>query len=119
MVELTIFFDFYPTQVGWMLSGPCGVVAEATPGHYDNYFRRQQHVEAMEVQAGHSYTFTILDVNGQGLCCPSGRVSLALNRLDGTKEYLLRAADNFGSSLSTNFTVAGNANTIDCAASNP
>ena len=119
VLELAIFFDFRPTEFGWILAGPCGVVAEATPGHYDNYVRRTQVVEFLEVQAGHSYNLTLLDLAGNGLCCPSGRVTLSLSNPDGTRDYFLRIADDFGASLSTDFTVAGTPTTIDCAALNP
>jgi len=113
-MEVAIFFDYFPTEIGWALAGPCGMVAEVTPGHYDNYFRDGEAVLSFDLDVGQRYSFILVDAGGNGFCCPDGRVSMTIDQLDGTTRYLLRAADDFGESLSANFTVPGVAKPTNC-----
>ena len=114
-VELRINLDDYPKQVGWGLAGPCGMIAEASPGHYNNLLRRSQVVEGFELDVGHTYTFVLVDSAGDGLCCPLGRVTLVLDLGGGESRYLLGEADDFGETVSKTFTVPGLATAMKCS----
>lgn len=104
-LQLDLYTDRYPQDVSWRLSTDsknslCEDVDEQG-GDYDQQSFMYSEVISQELCDSQSYTFTIFDSFGDGLCCAygSGRYEVTL---DGVA---VASGDQYTSTESTTFTV--------------
>jgi hypothetical protein len=112
-VYVSVLFDFYPQEIGWLIirvdtaDNPVVVGGHAT-GFYPQGTQAAQEVVFLE--QGKRYAFTITDLGGDGLSSPTistsipGAYSVTLKGLhNGTN--LVDGCCNFGSAKSHFFTM--------------
>ncbi len=99
-VTLTINLDNYPEETSWEIKNSSGTIV-ASGGTYGSMPDGSTFTETNCLEAG-SYTLTIYDSYGDGLCCNYGIGSYELKDVSGT---VLASGGSFGSSESTNFTL--------------
>ena len=104
-VTLLFNLDNYPGETGWEITDSNGIVlAFASPGTYAGL---DQEIQMVQLVAGASYTLTVTDSFGDGICCGGG-VFLFLGTDTDPMKVLLYIGDDFGSSTSETFVVSDN-----------
>ena len=103
-VTLSITLDNYPEETSWQIRNSSNQVV-ASGGTYGSQPDGSTITVTECLDAG-TYTFTISDTYGDGICCSYGNGSYALTS-GGTT---LASGGSFGSSESTTFTIGGGTN---------
>lgn len=99
-LTLTINLDNYPEETSWTVTSGGSTVASG--GTYGSQPDGSTVVENITLDDG-SYTFTINDAYGDGICCGYGNGSYSLT----SGSTVIVSGGSFGSSESTNFCVEG------------
>lgn len=102
-VNLSITFDRYPEDINWEITNSSNQVV-ASGGNYGSQADNST-LTLTECLVAGTYTFTINDTYGDGLCCQYGNGSYSLTAGSTT----LASGGSFGSSENTSFTVGGTA----------
>lgn len=97
-VVLSITLDNFPEETTWSVEDANGTVV-ASDGPYDDQPDGATVTETLSLPAG-TYTFTINDEFGDGICCGFGDGSYSLTDLNGTE---IVSGGAFGDSESTTF----------------
>ncbi len=100
-VDLTIKFDDYPEETSWQITNSSDQVV-ASGGTYGSQTDGSTLTITSCLEDG-TYTFTINDSFGDGICCQYGNGSYTLTS-GGTT---IASGASFGSSESTTFTIGG------------
>ncbi|WP_438712177.1 reprolysin-like metallopeptidase [Aquimarina muelleri] len=100
-VNLSITFDKYPEETSWEITNSNNVVV-ASGGTYDSQTNGST-INITECLNPDTYTFTIKDGYGDGICCQYGNGAYTLTS-GGTS---LASGGSFGSSEATQFTIGG------------
>ena len=122
-VRLRLTFDTYPIQTGWTLqdSTTGEVIAEAAIGQYgpflgpavtETFLLKDKDDTALLL-----YNFTLLDVNGDGMCCENGRgqAVLYLCSDEGTDRVLVLDDGRFRRARSHSFVLSPDATFVGSA----
>jgi trypsin len=105
-LTLEIMFDEYPEEVGWALmssgvaseSRTDNTIASRTPPYYGYALANELVTEIIFIPAASaSYTFIVIDSNGDGLCCVYGNGSYRLWKGPVEDNELLASGDASGS----------------------
>ncbi|ACY18783.1 peptidase M4 thermolysin [Haliangium ochraceum DSM 14365] len=94
--NLSLLTDRYGSETSWTITDSSGGTVASGSGYANN----TQYNETAELDPG-SYTFTIRDSYGDGICCAYGNGSYTLS-LEGTT---IKTGGNFGSAETTTFAV--------------
>lgn len=98
-VTLTLVTDNYGSETTWSLTNNSGAVVHSGSGYGNN-----QTYTFNWTLADDSYSFTINDSYGDGICCPYGNGSY--NLVEGTTS--IKSGGSFTSTETTTFCVSGN-----------
>ena len=101
-VTLTLTFDNYPEETSWTIKNSAGTTV-ASGGPYSSQPDGST-ITATNCLAAGTYTFTINDSYGDGICCTYGNGSYTLKDAAGTT---LATGSTFTSSKSHTFTIGG------------
>ncbi|ELR70752.1 hypothetical protein C900_03360 [Fulvivirga imtechensis AK7] len=101
-VELSITLDNYPQETSWTLKNSAGTTVDSESYSTANPDGSTV-TRTFSGLAPDTYTFTINDSYGDGICCGYGNGSYTLSSAQGT----IATGGNFGSSESTEFCVEG------------
>lgn len=96
-VEIEILTDNYPTETTWNLYK--GDEIELSGGSYPD--KHTTYDKSACIEEGHTYTFTINDTYGDGICCCYGSGYYSV-KVDGTEEL---SGGDFGASETGTFYV--------------
>lgn len=99
---LSLTTDNYGSETSWNITNASGTEVASGNGYGNN----QSYSEAVCLNDG-SYTFTILDSYGDGICCSTGSGSYSLS-VDGS---VVASGASFTNNESTGFTVGSGGNT--------
>ncbi len=112
-VTLTLVLDNYPEETSWAITNSGGTTV-ASGGTYANQADGST-VTVTECLDPGSYTFTINDSYGDGICCSYGSGSYSLADASGT---VLASGGSFSSSETTNFNLSTGRNTMGVVRTN-
>ncbi len=101
-LSLSITFDSYPQETSWSLVDADGTIV-ATETYSTDNLDGLSVIETITGLASGSYTFTISDSLGDGMCCNFGNGSYILSSSEGT----IVSGGEFESSESEEFCVQG------------
>lgn len=110
-VTVIIRMDDYPNEVGWLLTDETkfGVtIEERLPGYYTSTPIGTTIYETFNVTERSTYSFTLVDLNGDGLCCSgvNGPGSyLVVYGTNETGEVIASGGGDFGTNAFHTFTV--------------
>jgi hypothetical protein len=107
-LTLSITLDNYPEETSWSVTNASNAIV-ASGGTYGNLPNGTTVTENINLSGG-SYTFTINDTYGDGICCQYGSGSYALTDSDGA---VIASGGAFSSSESTDFCTDPPAATCD------
>ena len=97
--DLALKTDDYPGETSWKITHSSGaVVASKQTGFYS--VRNKQYCEQIQLTEGESYTFTIEDSYGDGICCSYGPGIYDIY----DKGNLIHSGGAFGAAEATEFT---------------
>lgn len=96
-IELEITFDNYSGETSWDLKDGSGAVVASA-----SYGAGETSASGNWCLPNDTYTFTIYDAYGDGICCSYGNGSYVLRKEDGT---VLATGGSFGASEATTFTL--------------
>ncbi len=99
-VTLTLVLDNYPEETSWTIKNSSGTTV-ASGGTYGSSPDGST-ITATNCLAAGSYTFTINDAYGDGICCTYGNGSYVLKDASGNT---LASGSSFTTSASHNFTI--------------
>jgi len=99
-ITLTITFDNYPEETAWTLKDSGGATI-ASASYSSANPDGSTVTETFSNLAADTYTFTITDSYGDGICCSYGSGSYSLTSSSGT----INSGGNFGSSEATQFCI--------------
>ncbi len=102
-VALSITFDNYPEETSWSLTDESGSTVQSASYSTSNADGSTVNVTFSDLDAG-TYTFTINDQYGDGICCSYGNGSYTLSGSEGT----IATGGDFGESAATSFCIEGN-----------
>ncbi len=99
-VTLSLTFDNYPAETSWDLKNSTGTVVASGSG----YSTSGATITQVFTLVDDSYTFTINDSYGDGICCTYGSGSYSLTDANST---VIVTGGSFTSSEATNFCISG------------
>ena len=99
---LKLTFDNYPRETSWIIKNASGGTVHRSPSYSSRPRSSTIYARNLTIPAGNRYTFSMLDSDGDGLCCAHGRGNY---RLTDSKGKLVASGSNFGRSRSTTFCV--------------
>ncbi len=99
-VTLSLTFDNYPAETSWDLKNSAGT----TVASGNNYSTKGATISQVFTLVDDTYTFTIYDSYGDGICCAYGNGSYTLTDANGT---VIKTGGSFTSSEATNFCISG------------
>ncbi len=107
-LTLSVTLDNYPQETSWEVTDSSGAVV-ASESYSTANPDGSTVTETISGLAAGSYTFTIFDSFGDGICCGFGNGSYTLSSSSGT----IVSGGEFGSSEATDFCIEGGARTIE------
>lgn len=103
-IELVLNFDNYPEEVSWDISNSDNEIVASGDNYADQPDLSSIQIE--ECLDNGTYTLTVRDSYGDGLCCRYGEGSYSLETENGT---VLASGDEYGFTEATTFTINGSA----------